>query len=62
MTSVAVGLFEQADTNAMASAMGVTYGGHHGTLGPTPVFGHRAGRDAAAAARRGAALEMTVPG
>jgi hypothetical protein len=37
MTSVAVGMFEQLDTNAMASAMGMTYGGHHGTLGPTPV-------------------------
>jgi 3-oxosteroid 1-dehydrogenase len=33
--------------NAMASVMGMTYGGHGGTLGPALVFGYRAGRDAA---------------
>jgi 3-oxosteroid 1-dehydrogenase len=36
--------------NAMASVMGMTYGGHGGTLGPALVFGYRAGRDAAARA------------
>ncbi len=34
--------------NAMASAMGMTYGGAGGTLGPAIVFGYLAGRDAAA--------------
>jgi hypothetical protein len=33
--------------NAMASAMGMTYGGAGGTLGPAMVFGYLAGRDAA---------------
>jgi succinate dehydrogenase/fumarate reductase flavoprotein subunit len=33
--------------NVMASAMGMTYGGAGGTLGPGMVFGFRAGRDAA---------------
>jgi 3-oxosteroid 1-dehydrogenase len=31
--------------NAMASAMGMTYGGAGGTLGPAMVFGYLAGRD-----------------
>jgi 3-oxosteroid 1-dehydrogenase len=47
--------------NAMASVMGMTYGGHGGTLGPALVFGYRAGRDAAARARQGTAL-ATAPG
>jgi 3-oxosteroid 1-dehydrogenase len=42
--------------NAMASVMGMTYGGHGGTLGPALVFGYRAGRDAADRARQGAAF------
>jgi len=42
--------------NAMASVMGMTYGGHGGTLGPALVFGFRAGRDAAVRARQGAAV------
>ncbi len=33
--------------NAMASAMGMTYGGHGGTLGPAMTFGWLAGADAA---------------
>jgi 3-oxosteroid 1-dehydrogenase len=33
--------------NAMASAMGMTYGGHGGTLGPALTFGWLAGQDAA---------------
>jgi succinate dehydrogenase/fumarate reductase flavoprotein subunit len=36
--------------NAMASAMGMTYGGAGGTLGPAMVFGYLAGRDIAARA------------
>ena len=48
--------------NAMASVMGMTYGGHGGTLGPALVFGYRAGRDAAARARQGTALAATAPG
>lgn len=36
--------------NAMASAMGMTYGGHGGTLGPALTFGWLAGADAAARA------------
>jgi succinate dehydrogenase/fumarate reductase flavoprotein subunit len=47
--------------NAMASVMGMTYGGHGGTLGPALVFGYRAGRDAATRAREGAALAATAP-
>jgi 3-oxosteroid 1-dehydrogenase len=35
--------------NAMASAMGMTYGGAGGTLGPAVVFGYLAGRHAAEA-------------
>jgi succinate dehydrogenase/fumarate reductase flavoprotein subunit len=35
--------------NAMASAMGMTYGGAGGTLGPAVVFGYLAGRHAAGA-------------
>jgi 3-oxosteroid 1-dehydrogenase len=35
--------------NVMASAMGMTYGGGGGTLGPAMVFGYLAGRHAAAA-------------
>jgi succinate dehydrogenase/fumarate reductase flavoprotein subunit len=42
--------------NAMASVMGMTYGGHGGTLGPALVFGFRAGRDATVRARQGAAV------
>jgi succinate dehydrogenase/fumarate reductase flavoprotein subunit len=38
--------------NVMASAMGMTYGGGGGTLGPGMVFGYRAGRSAAARLRR----------
>lgn len=34
--------------NAMGSIMGMTYGGHGGTLGPGVVFGYLAGRHAAA--------------
>jgi 3-oxosteroid 1-dehydrogenase len=41
--------------NAMASVMGMTYGGHGGTLGPALVFGLRAGRDAAVRALAGGA-------
>jgi hypothetical protein len=33
----------------MASAMGMTYGGAGGTLGPAVVFGYLAGRHAASA-------------
>jgi len=33
--------------NVMASAMGMTYGGAGGTLGPGMVFGFAAGRHAA---------------
>jgi len=36
--------------NAMASAMGMTYGGAGGTLGPAVVFGYLAGRHAALSA------------
>jgi hypothetical protein len=35
--------------NVMSSAMGMTYGGGGGTLGPGMVFGFLAGRHAAAA-------------
>ena len=35
--------------NAMGSVMGMTYGGHGGTLGPGLVFGYLSGRHAAAA-------------
>jgi succinate dehydrogenase/fumarate reductase flavoprotein subunit len=35
--------------NTMASAMGMTYGGAGGTLGPAIVFGYLAGRHAAQA-------------
>jgi succinate dehydrogenase/fumarate reductase flavoprotein subunit len=38
--------------NVMASAMGMTYGGGGGTLGPGMVFGYRAGRSAAKRLRR----------
>jgi succinate dehydrogenase/fumarate reductase flavoprotein subunit len=37
--------------NAMGSVMGMTYGGHGGTLGPALVFGYLAGRHAAGRAR-----------
>ncbi len=37
--------------NVMASAMGMTYGGAGGTLGPGMVFGYLAGKDAAARRR-----------
>jgi succinate dehydrogenase/fumarate reductase flavoprotein subunit len=36
--------------NAMGSVMGVTYGGHGGTLGPGLVFGYLAGQHAASRA------------
>ena len=36
--------------NAMASVMGMTYGGAGGTLGPAMVFGFLAGRHAASQA------------
>jgi 3-oxosteroid 1-dehydrogenase len=36
--------------NAMGSVMGMTYGGHGGTLGPGLVFGYLSGRHAALAA------------
>jgi succinate dehydrogenase/fumarate reductase flavoprotein subunit len=36
--------------NAMGSVMGMTYGGHGGTLGPGLIFGYRAGAHAAAEA------------
>jgi succinate dehydrogenase/fumarate reductase flavoprotein subunit len=35
--------------NAMGSVMGMTYGGHGGTLGPGLVFGYLSGRHAALA-------------
>jgi succinate dehydrogenase/fumarate reductase flavoprotein subunit len=38
--------------NVMASPMGMTYGGHGGTLGPALTFGWLAGHDAADRARR----------
>jgi hypothetical protein len=38
--------------NAMGSVMGMTYGGHGGTLGPGLVFGFLSGRHAAALAAR----------
>jgi len=37
--------------NAMGSIMGMTYGGHGGTLGPGLVFGYLAGRHASARSR-----------
>ena len=45
--------------NVMASPMGMTYGGHGGTLGPAITFGWLAGADAAARAR--ATGQATVP-
>lgn len=42
--------------NAMASVMGMTYGGHGGTLGPALVFGLRAGHHAAMRALADTAL------
>lgn len=39
--------------NVMASALGMTYGGHGGTLGPAITFGWLAGRDAASRALAG---------
>ena len=39
-----------ATGNAMSSAMGMTYGGAGGTLGPGMTFGYLAGRHAAGAA------------
>lgn len=44
--------------NAMASVMGMTYGGAGGTLGPAVVFGYLAGRHAASSSR--AADVLTV--
>lgn len=37
--------------NVMASAMGMTYGGAGGTLGPGMVFGYLSGKHAAATAQ-----------
>jgi succinate dehydrogenase/fumarate reductase flavoprotein subunit len=45
---VIAGLY--AAGNVMASAMGMTYGGAGGTIGPGMVFGYLSGRDAAARA------------
>ena len=42
--------------NVMASAMGMTYGGGGGTLGPAMVFGYLAGQYAAEAAINGSPL------
>jgi len=39
--------------NAMGSIMGMTYGGHGGTLGPGLVFGYLTGQHAAARAAAG---------
>jgi succinate dehydrogenase/fumarate reductase flavoprotein subunit len=46
--------------NAMGSVMGMTYGGHGGTLGPGLVFGYLSGRHAAALATPPMTC-MTVP-
>ncbi len=46
--SVIGGLY--AAGNAMGSVMGMTYGGHGGTLGPALVFGYLPGGHAAARA------------
>jgi len=46
--------------NAMGSIMGMTYGGHGGTLGPGLVFGYLAGRHAAARCRRPLSLSWVV--
>jgi succinate dehydrogenase/fumarate reductase flavoprotein subunit len=46
--------------NAMGSIMGMTYGGHGGTLGPGLVFGYLAGRGAAARAAAGGAARAVA--
>jgi 3-oxosteroid 1-dehydrogenase len=47
--------------NAMGSVMGMTYGGHGGTLGPGLIFGYRAGGHAAEAAASNPATVVGSP-
>ncbi len=44
----------------MASAMGMTYGGAGGTLGPAMVFGYLAGSNAAIAATKTASSRTSA--
>ena len=53
VTSLVGALTAYAAGNVMSSAMGMTYGGHGGTLGPGMTFGWLAGADAATRARVG---------